>query len=201
MRVLISIPSYTLVEQPLHDGSIQQPTGVASGSSILTGSQTRSQLLLPVPKDNQKLTRSQRLFSTITGIPPQSLSINDGEEFFLFMDMRAELGWVSFNMTPLKYVEATAEYNARLEARRKTPYGQLTKKNPRALMEKLTTIEEKVMTRIANKDFKCMSSPSTDQAIHSQHHSCSKGLRKRDVLAPPLFCRILGYRGIEFRRK
>ena len=32
------------------------------------------------------------------------------------------------------------------------------KKNPRAVMEKLAAIEEKVMTRIANNDFKCGSS-------------------------------------------
>jgi hypothetical protein len=38
------------------------------------------------------LTRSQLLFSTLTGINVHALSIETSDKFFLFMDMRAELG-------------------------------------------------------------------------------------------------------------
>jgi hypothetical protein len=59
------------------------------------------------------LTRSQSLFPTLTGINVHALSIETSDELFLFMDMRAELGWVSYKN---RWVLATANYNLRLEA-------------------------------------------------------------------------------------
>jgi hypothetical protein len=60
------------------------------------------------------LTRSQLLFSTLIGINVHALSIETSDKFFLFMDMRAELGWVSHNTTSCRWVLATANYNLRL---------------------------------------------------------------------------------------
>lgn len=74
------------------------------------------------------------------------------------MEMREEFRWATFEMTPLKYVRATEDYNARLETKNASKNrGSVVKKNPRALMEKLTTIEEQVISRIANNNFKCKS--------------------------------------------
>jgi hypothetical protein len=37
--------------------------------------------------------------------------MHTGEEFFLFMDMHAEAGWVSFGMTSHKWALAALDYN------------------------------------------------------------------------------------------
>ncbi|KAI5985836.1 hypothetical protein EDD15DRAFT_2167798, partial [Pisolithus albus] len=56
-------------------------------------------------------TRSQQIFSIMTGIPPESLTVNGEDEFYLFMEMRAKFGWLSYQMTSWKWVNATNEYN------------------------------------------------------------------------------------------
>jgi len=43
------------------------------------------------------LTRSQSLFSVYMGLDARALEINGSNEFFLFMDLRAERRWVSYN--------------------------------------------------------------------------------------------------------
>ena len=58
-----------------------------------------AQLKLPDP---QGLTRSEWLFSIATQSDIQALTIKENEEFYLFMDMRAENGWASFNLTSQK---------------------------------------------------------------------------------------------------
>ncbi|EPQ51434.1 hypothetical protein GLOTRDRAFT_22104, partial [Gloeophyllum trabeum ATCC 11539] len=95
---------------------------------------------LPLPDGSTKMTRSELLFSVSTGINIRSLTINNNEEFFLFMDMRAEEKWVSFQMTSKKWVLATEKYNKRLEEAARTPSksnSPFIAKNPRALMQKL----------------------------------------------------------------
>ncbi|KAJ6502910.1 hypothetical protein C8R47DRAFT_1251855 [Mycena vitilis] len=101
-----------------------------------------------------KLTPSQRLFSTSTGINPRALKVGDGAEFFLLMNMRAELQWKSFEMTPRRWVEATIEYNTRLQAAAGTSAHEVVRKHPRALVEKLGEIEPKIIQRITNNNFK-----------------------------------------------
>lgn len=71
------------------------------------------------------------------------------------MDMRAEFKWVTFNMTFKKYVIATIEFNSRMEQKAKEKGTHFITKNPRALMEKLTEIEEKITERLSTKDFVC----------------------------------------------
>jgi hypothetical protein len=79
------------------------------------------------------------------------MAIKGDDEFFLFMDMRAERQWTSFNMTSRKWVGATTSYNIRLEAKNIAA----VKKNPRALVDLLGRIEPKISKRIIDQDFKC----------------------------------------------
>jgi hypothetical protein len=53
------------------------------------------------------------------------------------MDMREELGWVSYNMTSRRWVLATMNYNSRLEALNSAKNIVTIPKHPRALMEHL----------------------------------------------------------------
>ncbi|KAJ7601836.1 hypothetical protein DFH06DRAFT_1351920 [Mycena polygramma] len=101
-----------------------------------------------------KLTPSQQLFSKYTGVNPRALKVGDGAEFFLLMNMRAEFQWKSFEMTPKRWVEATVEYNTRLQTAAGNSGPEVVKKHPRALMEKLGEIEPKIIQRIANNNFK-----------------------------------------------
>ncbi|CAL1700308.1 unnamed protein product [Somion occarium] len=110
--------------------------------------------LLPLPDDMSGLTRSQRLFSIATNIHIDSLTIKDANEFFLFMEMRRESKWASFNMTPKCWVLATEEYNTRLAQILNVPT-LAVKKNPRALMTKLSEIEAIILTRLSTQNFTC----------------------------------------------
>ena len=76
------------------------------------------------------------------------------------MDMREELGWVSYNMTSRRWVLATASYNSRLEALNLAKDIATIPKHPRALMEHLGAIETKIASRIARNDFTCTASRS-----------------------------------------
>ena len=89
-------------------------------------------LPLPVSNPNQ-LTRSQLLFQQAAGIDPRALRISSGEDgaFFLFMDMRLECQWVSYDMTPAKWVKATEEFNERLAELGKGKRPSSEQKHPR----------------------------------------------------------------------
>jgi hypothetical protein len=118
-----------------------------------------SPLKLP---DSQTLTRSELLFSIATHTDVRSMSIKGDHEFYLFMDMRAEKAWASFNMTSRKWVAATQEYNTRLEALNKADNRPTIRKNPRALLDLLGEIEPKISDRIIKNNYICMSSSSCD---------------------------------------
>jgi hypothetical protein len=115
------------------------------------------------------LTRSQRLFSLATNIDPRSLLIREHDEFCLFMDMRAELKWISHEMTPKRWVQATMEYNKCLPARAGPLEGSsVIPKNPLALSRKLGEIEQMVMTRIIKGNFKCKSTGTAQTLPNSR---------------------------------
>lgn len=61
------------------------------------------------------LTPSQRVFSIATGLNLLSLAITSGDEYFLFMNLRAEHLWASYNMTSAEWAEATDIYNSELK--------------------------------------------------------------------------------------
>ncbi|KAG1846256.1 hypothetical protein F4604DRAFT_1540506, partial [Suillus subluteus] len=90
-------------------------------------------------------TRSQRLFLISTGIDPRSLTFQSSDEFYMFMDMRAEFKWLSYQMTLKRWVLATEEYNRHLMMKN----GQsVMPKNPQALLRVLGNIELKLMSKI-----------------------------------------------------
>ncbi|KAG1841954.1 hypothetical protein F4604DRAFT_1597732 [Suillus subluteus] len=103
-------------------------------------------------------TRSQRLFSISTGIDPHSLTFQSSDEFYMFMDMRAEFKWLSYQMTSKRWVLATEEYNRRLMIKN----GQsVMPKNPQALLHALGDIELKLMSKITKNDYtSCRNSES-----------------------------------------
>ncbi|KAI0287801.1 hypothetical protein BC826DRAFT_869916, partial [Russula brevipes] len=112
---------------------------------------------LPLPESNPKqLTRSQLLFQFAAGVDPRTLHIGPGEDkaFFLFMEMRLEYRWVSYDMTPARWARATGEFNRRLAEDGRQRGVSSVLKHPRALMEKLGEIEGKVADRLYRNDFK-----------------------------------------------
>ncbi|KAG0694810.1 hypothetical protein DFH29DRAFT_1006019 [Suillus ampliporus] len=97
-------------------------------------------------------TRSQHLFSIATGVDPRSLTFQNSDEFYLFMDMRAKFKWLSYQMTSKRWVLATEEYNCRLTKK----MGQsVVQKNPQALLRALGDIEPKLMSKITKNDYTC----------------------------------------------
>ena len=143
---------------PTADGLTTNPSTMAMVTvchqRALTTTSTDSPLMLPrVSVDG--LTRSQRLFSLTTNIDPRSLLIQGDNEFYLFMDMRADFKWVSHEMTPKRWVNATGEYNKRLVAKKPGSGPSVVLKHPLALSRKLGELEPKLMNRIVEGNYKC----------------------------------------------
>ena len=118
---------------------------------------------LPLPR-HPELTRSQLIFSIATSTDPRSLTIERKDEFFLFMDMRTEYRWASYSMTCRKWVTATGIFNTRLEEKREGENLEFVRKNPCALMDKLSEVEQQVIQRVATGNFACTHSNETDYA-------------------------------------
>ena len=97
-------------------------------------------------------TKSARIMSAATGFPTQSMTFpDDDDEFYLFMDLRAQLGWASSKLTCALWVEATSIYNAALEKKKPGAF----RKTPRALVEKLAQVEKQVIHRKKNNNYIC----------------------------------------------
>lgn len=136
-------------------GLSTQGTAAQSSPSKPSLEMLRRPLPLPLSLRDKGLTRSQLLFSVGTSIDPRALRINGDDEFFLFMDMRAELQWTSFGMTASKWASATKIYNNRLEDLTKKKNAEFIRKNPRALADKLSEIEPRITDRIHKEDYYC----------------------------------------------
>jgi hypothetical protein len=117
-----------------------------------------SRLLLP--NSSSTLTHSESLFSIATKINPKSLQISEVVEFFLFMELRQQQQWSLFTMNPRKWVEATCDYNIWLTEKTQEAGPCAILKNLRALVHKLGEIEQKILDRLARKDFTCAPTPS-----------------------------------------
>ncbi|KAH9955685.1 hypothetical protein BC827DRAFT_1235658 [Russula dissimulans] len=111
-------------------------------------------------------TRSQSLFSVYTGLDACALAVNGSDEFYLFMDLRAEQQWVSYSMNSWKWLAATNEFNSRLEALNASKNAVHIPKHPRAPMEQLGKVETKVATWIACNDFKSTAGTETFRRRH-----------------------------------
>ncbi len=96
---------------------------------------------------------SEILISLVTGLHAGSVTFpeNNNEEFYLFMDLRAQYKWATFDMSALSWVEAVSIFNAALE---KKVTGAI-RKMPRTLMEKLEEVEKTVHFRLKNNNFEC----------------------------------------------
>ncbi|KAJ7606467.1 hypothetical protein DFH06DRAFT_1348008 [Mycena polygramma] len=185
----IDPPLYSLFTRPAPVASRVSTTPAPSHScTLLSLADLDTPLAQPIQQPGlPKLTPSQQLFSKFTGINPRALKVGDGAEFYLLMNMRAEFQWKSFEMTPKRWVEATVEYNARLEAAAGNSGPEVVKKHPRALMEKLGEIEPKIIQRIANNNFKFKYPGPKDSAENHKKVYCSDGFKTKivgDTAAP-----------------
>ncbi len=147
-------PSVSAASAPFNP-PIAGPAVSAAVSAVKPNANTVSALTapLPLPPAQSKLTRSELFFKSHTEIHPNSLIIDGDSQFYLFMEMRAEQQWVSFNMTPAKWVLATEAYNTRLALE----HPDAVQKNPKALLKKLSDVESLIEGKIAKQDFSCMS--------------------------------------------
>lgn len=109
----------------------------------------------------QHLTRTEALFASATGLLPNALKIsNDNHlEFYLFMDLRAERQWISYAMTPRKWIEATSAYNIGLKVLVDSEKlkGPFVPKTPHALMDALGDVEPKILAKLSSGKYECKS--------------------------------------------
>ncbi|OBZ68322.1 hypothetical protein A0H81_11831 [Grifola frondosa] len=167
--------SHTKKLRPLHSFFAMHKHHAAPGSHCDSAVQQLPSIqsspadpnLLPVDTVNiSGLTRSQQLFSISTGIDVRATSIGSGDEFFLFMDLRLKNRWISFLMTPRKWVTAADEYNVELAKCDKSK-GVRPLAKPRALMDKLSEIEPRVLGHVASGNY--ASHESGDEAFWKKH--------------------------------
>ena len=98
------------------------------------------------------LTKTQLFFLLSSKMDPRSYSIERGREFFIFMEMRERQQWASFRMTPKTWQDATRALNEEL---RKQLGVSMPPKIPRALVDKLAEIEQRILVRIQTGNYKC----------------------------------------------
>lgn len=106
------------------------------------------------------LTRSQRVFSVASGgIDSSSLTLEaiDYQEFKLFLRLRIEGKWAMHSMTPFDWVCAASRYNQELRRLNLATKGDRPRalKTPRALMQKLFEVEQKLIGCIISNDYQC----------------------------------------------
>ena len=131
---------------------------VPTPAATVAGSNLSAALPLPaVPLGSpfHGLSRSARFLKQCTGVNINALQISSDDEFWLFANMRLELQWVTSTMTPRRWVDATEEYNRRLQAKHEGPPETFVPKSARALHEKLKVLEAEIVRRISANDFIC----------------------------------------------
>lgn len=127
----------------------------ANPSTTILDDNVETLLTMPVSPPPAQ-TRSQALFSALTKIDSRSLKISnasDNIEFGLFMDLRTEQKWASYQMNPTKWVQATCLFNERLAEKNGKHGFKTINKHPRALMDKLDWVEREILGRITRGDF------------------------------------------------
>ncbi|KAK7000737.1 hypothetical protein R3P38DRAFT_3218571 [Favolaschia claudopus] len=148
-----SEPSTSIIPSGSNNISYSVPTTNPTPSVQLSVEELNKPLPLPDGTAN-KLTPSQLLFQTGTGIDPRTLQITYGAEFYVFMDLRLQRQWKTFEMTPKRWAADTELYNDKL---RLLPGGSTSYKHPRALVDKLAEIEPKIIHRIQDDNYKSKS--------------------------------------------
>ncbi|KAI1783814.1 hypothetical protein LXA43DRAFT_902828 [Ganoderma leucocontextum] len=107
------------------------------------------------PYEVRGLTRSQQIFSIVSGINPLALKFtrNEKDAFFVFMNLRAFHKWKSYEMTAFDWLVATTHYNNAVNDKNdsylKNGYSEkmMVLKVPRALLEKLREVEADILVR------------------------------------------------------
>ncbi|KAK7027758.1 hypothetical protein R3P38DRAFT_3190841 [Favolaschia claudopus] len=145
-----SEPSTSIIPSGSNNTPYSVPTTDPTPSVQLSVEELNKPLPLPDGTVN-KLTPSQLLFQTGTGINPRTLQIAYGAEFYAFMDLRLQRQWKTFEMTPKRWAADTELYNDKL---RLLPGGSTSYKHPRALVDKLAEIEPKIIHRIQDDNYK-----------------------------------------------
>ncbi|KAI0685312.1 hypothetical protein C8T65DRAFT_592488, partial [Cerioporus squamosus] len=102
------------------------------------------------------LTRSQQVFSLATGLDLRSITFARSEKdaFFLFMNLRKQLQWATYKMTPRDWVAAATLYNHAVEKKNASEGKALVRKTPRALLDKLHEIELAIIHRVSKGNYK-----------------------------------------------
>ena len=88
------------------------PSTVALGTTTLPNKDVETR----PPLVRNARSRSEALFLALTSLDARSLILQGDEEFYLFMNMRHEKQWVTYQMTSKHWVPATEAYNKRLQA-------------------------------------------------------------------------------------
>ncbi|EGO02071.1 hypothetical protein SERLA73DRAFT_50137, partial [Serpula lacrymans var. lacrymans S7.3] len=149
-----AIQSFFTSHKPLADStSVKVQTGSLTVPTTMTASVSSLCTLLP-NNNKQGLTWSQQLFHICSGIDPRSLIISSDAEYYLFMDMRLEYKWTTFGINSHKWVQATNQYNTRLQQKFQHK-GPIVKKSPRALLDKLGEMEGHIIERVKSNNFAC----------------------------------------------
>ena len=100
----------------------------------------------------EKLTKKQLYFLSSSKTDPRSYTIERGREFFIYMDLREQRQWSSFRMTPKSWQDATRLLNEEL---REQLSSSAPPKIPRALVDKLAEVEQRILQRIQTGNHKC----------------------------------------------
>lgn len=124
------------------------PAAPSGSSPAVKGGQARTVV-------TTTMTRSQAIYQAWSKQNPLASMISGNDEFFLFMDMRADLQWYSPLLTPAAIDEATRKYNEKLQQLCREKGQPFVRKLPQALINKLTAIEELVKRRLREQRFAC----------------------------------------------
>lgn len=110
---------------------------------------------LPLPGGPPSYTRSQRLYTKLTGLSFDVFTIRGNTEYYLFMNMRDEKKWASFRLTTQEWTKMAKEYNIRLERANAARNIKTVPKSPWTLVDKLGEMEATILMRLSKGDFAC----------------------------------------------
>ncbi|TFY79755.1 hypothetical protein EWM64_g4258 [Hericium alpestre] len=110
---------------------------------------------LPIPSSPAGLSRTEHMWSFLTRMSAHSMTIaRSGLEFLVFMEARAEQQWSMATMSPRRWVTATSSTMRNSTRDTASKICAPVLKHPRALVDKLDEVEDKIISRILKDDYK-----------------------------------------------